>query len=169
MLKLKELNFIDVKEEYVAITSIPKMENGFENKYFNVTFEEFKNVVIPKLINNSNGIDLEEGYVPDTYYFLWDDDKIVGLFKIRHYLNDFLKKGPGHIGYCILKEYRKQGYATEGLKLAIKEAKKIIPENEIYMSVNKDNLASLKVQEKCGAVVVSETADSTEFLTRIKL
>lgn len=169
MLQLKKLNFNDIEKEYKAIISIPNMENGFENKYFNVTFEEFKSKVFPMLINNSNGIDLEEGYVPDTYYFLWDNEDIVGLFKIRHYLNDFLRNGPGHIGYCVLKEYRGQGYATMGLKLAIEEAKKIIPEDEIYMSINKDNLASLKVQEKCGAVVVSETADGSGYLTRIKL
>lgn len=169
MLYLKKINFEDVEEEYKAIKSMPAQENGFENKYHDVTKEEFINEVIPKLLKNSEGLDLPDGYVPDTYFFLWDDDKIVGLFKIRHYLNDFLRNGPGHIGYCVLKEYRGQGYATKGLRLAIEEAKKIIPEDEIYMSINKDNLASLKVQEKCGAVVVSETADGSGYLTRIKL
>ena len=167
MLYLKKINFEDVEEEYKAIKSMPAQENGFENKYHDVTNEEFINEVIPKLLKNSEGLDLPDGYVPDTYFFLWDDDKIVGLFKIRHYLNDFLRKGAGHIGYGILPEYRGKGYAKKGLVLAIEKCKEIIKENEIYLSVHKDNPASLRVQLECGAFIVGETEE--EYLTRIKL
>lgn len=124
MIFLKEINYEDIDKEYEAIIKIPHNENRFENKYWNVSKEEFKNEVIPKLLNNSKGIDLAEGRVPDSYFFLWNNQDIVGIFKIRHYLNDFLRKGPGHISYSILKDYRGNGYATEGLKLAIEECKK---------------------------------------------
>lgn len=167
MLSLKKINLKDIEEEYNAITSIPEQENGFENKYYNVTKEEFVNQVIPKLLKNSEGLELPDGYVPDTYFFLWNDNKIVGLFKIRHYLNDFLKKGPGHIGYGILPEYRGKGYAKQGLILAIEKCKDLIKEDEIYLSVRKDNPASLKVQLDCGAYITGETDD--HYLTRIKL
>lgn len=167
MLYLKKINFEDVEEEYKAIKSMPAQENGFENKYHDVTNEEFINEVIPNLLKISEGLDLRDGYVPDTYFFLWDDDKIVGLFKIRHYLNDFLRKGAGHIGYGILPEYRGKGYAKKGLVLAIEKCKEIIKENEIYLSVHKDNPASLRVQLGCGAFIVGETEE--EYLTRIKL
>lgn len=92
MLLLKKINYKDIDKEYEAITKIPYDENGFENKYYNISKEEFKNEVIPQLLKNSEGIDLPEGYVPDTYFFLWKEQEIVGLFKIRHYLNDSLKK-----------------------------------------------------------------------------
>lgn len=167
MLYLKKINLEDVEEEYKAIKTIPEQENGFENKYYNTTKEEFVNKVIPKLLKNSEGLELPEGYVPDTYFFLWDDDKIVGLFKIRHYLNDFLRKGEGHIGYGILPEYRGKGYAKQGLLLAIEKCKEIIKEDEIYLSVYKNNIASLKVQLNCGAYIAGET--DKEYLTRIKL
>lgn len=164
---LKEANLEDAKEEYKAIKQIPEMENGFENKYFDVTYEEFVGKVLPETFNHSKGIGLQEGYVPDTYYFLWADDKIVGLFKIRHYLNEFLAKGPGHIGCTILSEYRGKGYGTKGLELAINICKKLIKEDEIYLSVYKDNLASLQIQKKNGAYIVGET--EKEYLTRIRL
>lgn len=167
MLYLKKVNIEDVEEEYNAIKSMPAEENGFENRYYNVTKDEFLNQVIPNLLKNSEGLELPDGHVPDTYYFLWNDNKIVGLFKIRHYLNDFLKNGSGHIGYGILPEYRGKGFATQGLLLAIEKCKEIIREDEIYLSVNKDNPASLKVQLNCGAFIVGETED--EYLTRIKL
>lgn len=167
MLYLKKVNYEDVNEEYKAIKAIPATENGFENKYHNVTEDEFKNVVLPKLINNSNGVDIPEGRVAETYFFLWDDDKIVGLFKVRHYLNDFLRKGSGHLGFEILPEYRGKGFAKKGLMLAIEKCKEIVKEDEIYLGVHKDNQASLKVQLDCGAYVVGE--DDENYLTRIKI
>ncbi len=167
MLYLKEANLEDWKEEYEAIKKISRNENGFENKYYDKTEEEFKEQVIPELINHSKGIQLPNGYVPCTYYFLWNDNRIVGLFKIRHYLNEFLANGPGHIGYSILSDFRRKGYATKGLKLAIDKCKEIIPEDEIYLSVYKDNQISLKVQQNNGAYIVGET--KKEYLTRIKI
>jgi predicted acetyltransferase len=88
------------------------------------------------------------------------------LFRIRHYLTEALANGAGHIGYGIKKEFRGKGYASEGLKLTIEKAWSIIKEDEIYMSVHKDNLTSLRVQMKNGAYIHHE--DENEFYTRIK-
>lgn len=166
MLNLKKLNIDDAEKEFEAIKKIPKEESGFENPMFDDTFEHFVNCTIPEYNKRSNGIGLPEGYVPDTYFFLWDDDKIVGLFKIRHYLNDFLRNGPGHIGYTIIKEYRGKGYASKGLKLALDIAKDLVKEDEIYFSVLKSNPGSLQVQLNNGAYIKDE--NDTEYFTRIK-
>lgn len=166
MIFLKKVNLDDWEEEYKAIKAMPPYENGFENRFYDVSEEEFKNEVIPELLRNSEGLDLPEGYVPDTYFFLWDDDRIVGLFKIRHFLNDFLRNGPGHIGYGILPEFRGKGYAKKGLLLAIDICRDLILEDEIYLSVHKDNQPSINVQKACGAIFVGETED--QYLTRIK-
>lgn len=37
------------------------------------------------------GKNLPSGYVPATTYILWSDEGPVGVFKLRHYLNDFLR------------------------------------------------------------------------------
>ena len=165
MLYLKEANFQDIEQEYIFLSKMPSA-NGFENPYINVTRESI-NDVIQELIDHSKGINLQEGYVPDTYYFLWDDTKIVGVFKIRHFLNEWLRNNAGHIGYGILPEEQGKGYATKGLALMKEIAKNIIEEDEIYLSVHKDNPASLKVQQKNGAYIVGET--EIEYLTRIKI
>ncbi|MGB4985729.1 MAG: GNAT family N-acetyltransferase [Erysipelotrichaceae bacterium] len=167
MVYLKAINLIDVDKEYEAIIEIPENENGFVNNFSHVTKEEFINSVIPSLIEESKGINLKEGYVPSTYYFLWDDDNIVGLFKIRHYLTNSLENGAGHIGYGILKKYRQKGYATKGLKLCMDICLDLIKEDEIYLSCNKCNVPSLKVQMKCGAYIVGE--NDNHYLTRIKI
>lgn len=166
MLYLKEANFEDIEKEFEFIKDTPKDENGFTNPYFGVVREEFENNTLPRIINNSKGIDLPEGFVPETQYFLWDDEKIVGWFRVRHYLNDFLRNGAGHIGYGIGKNYRGKGYATKGLRLTVEKTCQIIKEDEIYMSVHKDNPASLQVQKKNGAYIHHE--DDKEFYTRIK-
>ena len=82
-------------------------------------------------INAEKGIDLADGWVPETDFFLWDDEKIVGLFRVRHYLTPALANGGGHIGYGIKKEFRGKGYASEGLRLTIEKAWHIIKEDEI--------------------------------------
>lgn len=88
------------------------------------------------------------------------------MFKLRHYLNEHLINGAGHIGYGTRKGYQGKGYATKGLALMIEEAKKVIKEDEIYLSVHKDNLSSLKVQQNNGAYIDHE--DDVEYYTRIK-
>ena len=167
MLYLKKINLEDADKEYEAIKKIPAEENGYMNKYHDVTKEEFINIVIPEKIKSSDGIDIPEGKVQETYYFLWNGDEIVGLFKIRHYLNDKLRTGSGHIGYGILPDKRGKGYAKEGLKLAIELCKSIVKEDELYLAVYKNNPASLKVQQDNGAYIVSENEE--EYFTRIKL
>ena len=91
----------------------------------------------------------------------------MGIVNLRHCLNEALRQGAGHIGYGIRPEYRGRGYATAALALALEEARKIVPEEEIYLSVHKDNPASLKVQLRNGARVDHE--DDREYYTRIPL
>jgi predicted acetyltransferase len=165
MIYLKETNVEDAKEEFKMIAQMPEDENGFTNPDAGINFEEYVNNVIPRHIKNSKGEDLPEGFVPQTDYFLWDDDKVVGLFRLRHYLNEHLRTNAGHIGYGIHRDYRGKGYASKGLELLLQVGKDIIEEDEFYLSVHKDNPASLQVQIKNGARIVRE--DDKNYFTRI--
>lgn len=167
MLNLKEANLADAEKEFKLISHLPKNENGFTNEDFGCSRMAFDKIILPGYINMSKGIDLPAGWVPVTTFFLWNDDQIVGLFRVRHHLNEYLENGPGHIGYAIDTPFRRKGYATRGLSLAIEQAKKIIRENEIYMSVAKSNEASLKVQIRNGAYI--HHMDNNEYYTRILL
>ena len=44
--------------------------------------------------------------MPETDFFLWEEDTIVGLFRVRRYLNEALRSGGGHSGYGIREKYR---------------------------------------------------------------
>ncbi len=156
MIYLKLANLEDAKAEYEALQKIPAAENGLNNEYADMSETEFVEQALPKMIANSRGEDLPEGYVPFSIYFLWDDDKIVGLFHFRHHLCDSLKKHGGHIGYATIKEYRGKGYGGKGLKLLLDEVRDKIPEDEFWLDARKDNLASQKAMLSNGAYKVDE-------------
>ncbi|MBR3329389.1 GNAT family N-acetyltransferase [Candidatus Saccharibacteria bacterium] len=167
MIELRKPTLEDAKKEWELIQKIPKDENGLENEWYGVLYEDFVEKAIPGWWDHEKGLNMNPGYVPDTCYFLWVDDTPVGLFKLRHFLNDFLRDGPGHIGYGVAKEYRGKGYATEGLRLLLEEARKLpIDTDEVYLSVFRNNPASLKVMLKNGGYIVGE--DEKHYFVRVK-
>ena len=167
MLEIRELNWQDADAIYQVLKELPADENGFMNPYYGIDKETFMHETMPKLIDTANGINLKPGYVPQTYYFLWEENHIVGVYKLRHYLNENLRNGSGHIGYGILPTYRNQGYAKKGLALLLDIAKDVIREDEIYMASHKDNPASLHVQLANGAYIHHD--DGEEVYTRLPI
>ncbi len=166
MLYLKEINDKDMEKEFLFVRDMPVDENGLTNKWSGITREDFEEIALKEMIAFSKGQDLPDGFVPETFLFLWNDDEIVGQFRIRHYLCESLRTGGGHIGYFIKKKCRGKGFAKEGLRLTLSIARTIIPENEIYLRVNKDNPASLKVMLHNGGYIKYE--DERKYYVRIK-
>ena len=168
MLKLIEAGSSNTKKEWEFVSSF-KSENGFENNYYGCSYEEYVNNILPRYKDYALGINLSPGHVPQTTFFLLDDDTLVGFFKVRHFCNDVTRhNGAGHIGYAIKEEHRGKGYATKGLALAIKELIKMPdydPKDDIIMGFHKDNIASRKVQEANGAIIIEET--DVDYITKI--
>ena len=165
MIDLKKANREDIEKEWQFVRDMPEDENGLTNAYHGISFREFRDKALPEMLAFSEGKDLPEGYVPETFFFLWDGDTIVGQFRIRHYLCESLRTGAGHIGYFIAKPFRGKGYGTEGLRLTLEEARRIVPEEEIYLRVNRDNPASLRVMLRNGGRIVSR--DESKYYVRI--
>jgi predicted acetyltransferase len=164
-MELRKINKIDAKAQWEYTTALPTDENGLTNPYNGVSYDDYINKVLPTLISYEHPVNMPDWFVPETYYYLWDEGHLVGEFRIRHHLTEALKSGAGHIGYSIKREERGKGYATAGLKLTLLEARKIIPEDEIYLRVNRDNIASQKVMLKNGGRIVGE--DEGHFFVRI--
>lgn len=159
MLTLRPANFDDIEEEYLFIKDVPADENGFINEWPGISRRKFDKA-LSTMIAQSEGRELPEGYVPATYYFLWDNDNIVGEFHFRHYLCTSLIVGAGHIGYYIAPRFRRKGFASAGLRMLMDMIRDRIPEDEFYLRVNKDNPASLKVMLKNGGYIHHEGCDT---------
>lgn len=164
-MELKKINTLDAFAQWEYTTALPADENGLTNPYHGVTYDEYVGKVLPEIISYEYPIHMPDWFVPESYYYLWDDNTLIGEFRIRHYLTDALRNGAGHIGYSIRKDMRGNGYGTAGLKLALDIARSIILEDEIFLRVNKDNIASQRVMLKNGARIAGE--DSSHYFMRI--
>lgn len=151
MLYLKRISSDDGMEIYMMLQEILPNENGFHNNAYGMTFEEYK-----LWLQNECDIDngkLEEWMVPQTSYWLYDEELPVGYGRIRHHLNEKLKNTSGHIGYAIRQSKREQGYGNKILELLLEECKKIGIEC-VQISANKENIASNKIIRKNGGIFV---------------
>jgi len=115
-------------------------------------FQDF----IQKLKDSSLGIKLCEGRVPDsTFWMIDENNKIIGVVNIRHKLNDKLKRFGGHIGYGIAPSYRRKGYGKIMLKLALEKANEL-GINKTLLNCEKDNLASANIIKYNNGILDSE-------------
>ncbi|MBR7082735.1 MAG: GNAT family N-acetyltransferase [Clostridia bacterium] len=103
----------------------------------------------------------KDGKVPDSVFFLLDDarQRLIGAVNIRHYLNDALLRDGGHIGDGVRPSERRKGYATEMIRLALDECKKL-GIGKVLIVCDKDNVGSAKSIIKNGGVLENEIVDS---------
>ena len=102
-----------------------------------------KNNEKPETVNSS-------WVVTDTFFAMNDEDEIVGIIDLRHTLNDFLKDF-GNSGYSVRPSQRQKGYATEMLRQVLNVARGA-GLKELHLSVEKENLPSVKTIVKNGGV-----------------
>lgn len=112
---------------------------------------------IKKLQLTSHGINLPQGFVPESVFWLLNEDSnsIIGAISIRHKLTPKLEFRGGHIAYYIIPSQRQKGYGSKMLKLALKECKKLnIP--KVLITCSKSNLPSAKTIINNGGLLHSE-------------
>jgi predicted acetyltransferase len=106
------------------------------------------------LSEQEQGINLPSpGHVPSTFLFAFDGTRIVGRTSIRHALNEFLRRQGGHIGYVVVPEFRRRGYATAILRLALPIARAKCGTDRILVTCDDDNIGSIRTIEKNGGVL----------------
>ena len=108
---------------------------------------------LEKVNNNSKIETVDPNWVlTDTFFAIREEDnKIIGIIDLRHTLNEFLKDF-GNSGYSVRPSERKKGYATEILRLLLKYAKEI-GLKELHLSVERDNIPSIKIIVKNGGKI----------------
>ena len=104
--------------------------------------------------------DKVSGWPPVTTYFGVYNDNIIGMINIKHRLNENWRE---HINYGVRPSERRKGYATKMLALALNECERL-GLKRVFMSIDKDNVGSVKVLIKNGGILESEyTEDDGEI------
>lgn len=142
MIFLKKLSLNDDEKIYDMLQEITCNDNGFHNKVNGMSYKEFR-----KWLKKEFAVDngkLEKWMVPQSSYWLYDDDKPIGYGRIRHYLNENLEKTGGHIGYAIRSRERGKGYGNTILTLLLEECKTLNIET-VQIGANVDNIPSNRI------------------------
>jgi len=96
------------------------------------------------------------GWVPGTEFWLDDDaGEIVACVRLRFWLTPSLEVDGGHIGYDVRPSSRGRGFGTAALGLVLPEARRRGLER-VRLTVDSDNLPSIKVIERNGGVFSGE-------------
>lgn len=95
------------------------------------------------------GLNMSPGLVPATFLIADVDGTFVGRTSIRHELNEFLMNYGGHIGYVVVPDQRRRGYATEILRQSIDIAHSL-GIDRVLVTCDDSNIGSIKTIEACG-------------------
>lgn len=144
-IELKKLSQGDGLDILDMIKEIGPGENGFLNDQYDMDPKEFKEYLNDRM-NMSKGVNLVQGYVPMSTYWLIINNKPVGIGRIRHYLNDKLRENGGHIGYSVRPSERGKGYGKLILSELLREAKNL-GITEAFVTCDVDNIRSRHVIE----------------------
>ncbi|WP_220127087.1 GNAT family N-acetyltransferase [Halobacillus locisalis] len=108
--------------------------------------------MVQYLENNSKGINIPDGFVPDsTFWLINEQGRVLGAVNIRHALTELLRNAGGHIGYGIRPSERQKGYATQLLRLALGKAKELGIQHSLVVC-DQSNTASMKTILNNGGV-----------------
>lgn len=140
----------DEEVEFIrAYHATPDVPNFLHHYGDGMSFRRYLEV----LEDQERGVNLAPNHVPSTFLFAFDDERIVGRVSIRHRLNDFLLRAGGHIGYAVVPEFRRRGYATAILGLALGIAHDKLGIDRVLVTCDDDNVGSIRTIENNGGVL----------------
>jgi len=154
MVYLRQLSVNDGYEVFEMLKGIKVVENSFTNPVYDMNFDQFKEWLVQQE-QWSRGENLPDGYVGQTIFWLIDDNKPVGIGKIRHALTPASRKNGGNIGCAISSGNRGTGYGNEIIRLLLKKAREM-GISEIIATVDKYNYPSRRAAEKNGGILFDE-------------
>ena len=110
----------------------------------------------------SKGEMLPAGYVKQWTFWLYADNIPVGYGRLREKVTEQSRLFGGNIGYCISRKFRGRGYGLYLFGALLKAAVDLGIES-IWSTVEKGNIASKIVHEKCGGVLAGENTERYFF------
>lgn len=90
-IELKQLSPLNGMAEYEMLQDLGSNENGFPNEVYGISYGEYRNWLIQQ-DDYSKSRNLPENYIPQSTYFLYVEEKPVGIARIRHHSSEILEK-----------------------------------------------------------------------------
>lgn len=150
--KLLEKEILMYKEEHFAYGD--KNIHGTCGLAYYDNFDEWLDLVLSIETDK-----LRNGVYTSTFFTKrTEDGKLVGCFKMHHFLTEELKSG-GHIAYGIRPSERRKGYGKRQLELALNYAKSLWM-REVIIACDKHNIASAMTAKCCGGVLSNEFTEN---------
>lgn len=148
-----------------------RLENKYKQQLFDMLDEWYGSdeEIVPYSIGKTDYHDFDayyenlevkeekDGLVPDSTFFCLDEERniFVGAVNIRHYLNEKLLLNGGHIGDGVRPSERRKGIATQMIRLALFECKRL-GITDVLMVCDKDNIGSAKSIINNGGILENE-------------
>ncbi|MFC4701605.1 GNAT family N-acetyltransferase [Glaciecola siphonariae] len=147
-------------------------ELGSEERYpypMDLDFSDFP-AFVQLLTDYSYGKNLPSSLVPNTTFWLVENEEIIGCSHLRHMLNKSLWHAGGHIGLGVRPSFRGKGIGKRLLALTIKKAQ-AMGISDIHIHCYQSNEASKTLIASSGAVLHSSVGenDSDERVLRFVL
>ncbi len=111
---------------------LPDLENDFDR------------LVLQPFRDSAAGIGLPEGFLPQSEYWMVQDNEYIGAIHIRHGLTHFLEYEGGNLGYEIRPSKRGHGYAKLAAQMGLAKAAEI-GLDKIIITCNAMNTPSVHV------------------------
>ncbi len=119
--------------------------------------EDF-DVFLARILSQSRPSALPPGRVPQSHFWLLDDDqtRVLACGRLRHRLLPDLEVEGGHIGYDVSPAVRGRGVGTRLLALLLVEARRLAL-SRVLITCDDDNIPSRRVIEKNGGQPIAPT------------
>ncbi|MDB4473501.1 GNAT family N-acetyltransferase [Opitutaceae bacterium] len=150
-MKLQQLSMTPPAGLLEFLRDLGDGENGFGGSRIN--HDDFSLEDYLQRFCVMNDPDLIEPHLAcQTNFWVIDDDEIiVGMLKIRHYLTELTRVNGGHIGYYIRSTHRGRGLGKLSLKLGLGKLQEFgVP--KALITIYPENIASIKVTEAVGGI-----------------
>ncbi len=136
----------EILRAHVATTDVPHFLHYYRD---GMPFAQYLEVLAQREL----GVDLAQDHVASTFLFAFVGPRVVGRASIRHRLNARLDRIGGHIGYAVVPELRRRGYATEILRQSLEIERNRFGIRRVLVTCDDDNVGSIRVIEKNGGVL----------------
>lgn len=150
-MKLQQLSMTPPAGLHDFLRDLGDGENGFGGSRIN--YDDFSMEAYLQRFCIMDDPDLIEPHLArqTNFWVIDEDDLIIGMLKIRHYLTELTRVNGGHIGYYVRSTHRGRGLGKLSLKLGL-EKLRAFGVSKALITIYPENTGSIKVTEAVGGI-----------------